>query len=376
MAISFDQANVFIRQLIRDQLYSSYVQVKPLLNVLAGSSVTGRDSLGDPQAPVIWGGAGIGRATLRRQSGSYQHEFKYQDAETDASAAVGLDGTTPVATVYGDDLVKKAAIRWTDFWAPLRIRKDRLDGAKSNLAVGSLMEDTVAMGFNKTLEKHQSELWTGTLTEAQQDAEVWATYLGVQHSCDGSGSDFYGGQDRAVHTALQGKEYAATALATAGAITASTTIPLLRMVRWMKTENTTGGLCNRWAGAGSLAITTGSLWNVMANEAEGQHTIYDRGQEVPGLQMARGSKFPVIVKDGTYITYDPDCPSGEFYLLTPEYWVYEVEAGNNFLIEEWQKKWLNDEGGSKYYYTQIHAKPRLTCYRPDLNVKITGLTVT
>lgn len=378
MAISYDQVNIWVRELIKPKLHSSYVQMKPLLYVLAGKTVANLDSLGDPQAGVVWGGAGIGRATMLQQAGSFNHRFSYQKTEADASSHVALDGATPTATVYGDDLVDNAETRWTDFWGPLRLRKDRLDAAISsgnNLRVASLTEAAVSMGFNRHLQKHQSELWTGTLTEAQQDLEVWPNYIGVQHTCDGSGTDFYGGKDRSSETELRGKEYTAGALATAGAIASGGTVPLLRMVRWLKSENTTGGVANRYAGAGDLAITTPSLWNVLANEAEGQHTIYDSQTQIPGMMLSRSMQYPVIKKDTTLITYDPDCPDGEFYLLSTDFWVFEVQKGNNFAIDEWQKKWLNDEGGAKYLYTQIHAKTRLTCYRPDLQVKITGLTV-
>jgi hypothetical protein len=374
MAINFDQVNVHVRQLIKKQLFSSFVQVKPLIWFLAGQSVQSLDTLGDPKSGAVFGGIALGQATMKTQAGSFQHEFRFQSAEPDASSHVTLDGSTPVSTVFVDDLMKKAATRWTNFMAPLRIRQHRLDAAKGDLAIGSLFEEAMAVGFNKSLEKHQTELWTGTLTEAQQDLEVWPTYLGLQHTCDGTGTDFYGGQSRATYDMLRGKEYAATALATAGAITASTTVPLLQMFRHMKTNNTVGGIANRYAGAGSLVITTPDLWNVLATEAEGKHTIFDSNTEVPGMMLHTGMKYPIIKKDTTFITYDPDCPSGELYQLTPEFWVYEVEKGNNFKVMDWKNKWETDEGGAYYVWNQIFAKARLTCHRPDLQIKITGLT--
>lgn len=376
MAINFDKVESHVRRLIKPTLYSFYVQSKPLLYVLAGSSIAAKDKLGDPNMGIVWGGAGIGRAKLKQQAGSYQHEFRFQSSQSDATESVGIDDSTPHATVFVDDLTEVAAIRWTDFWTAIRIRKDRLDAAKGDLAIGALIDDAMAFGFNRQLEKHQSDLWTGTLDEAGQNAEVWSTYLGLQHATDGTGTDFYGGKSRATFDQLRGKEYASTVLATNGAIAASSTKPLLRMFRHMKTDNASGGITNRYANAGSLAITTAALWNVLANEAEGNHTIYDSNTKIPGLMHDVGMKYPVIVKDTTMITYDPDCPSGEAYLLTPEFMVFEVEAGNNFVVEPFQKKWLNDEGGKKYVYAPIHAKTRLVSYRNDLNVKITGLTVT
>ncbi len=382
MSIDFDQANVHVRQLIKPKLNSSFVQTKPLIYFMAGQSIANLDGLGDPQmsekgaSGTIIGGAGIGQATLAMQQGSYQHEFRFQNEETDDAAHVGLageaDAATPVATKFGDDLMKKGAVRWTDFMAPLRIRSHRLDAAKGDLAVGALMEETVNMGMNKNLQKHQSQLWTGTLTEGQQDEEVWNTYLGVQHACDGSGGDFYAGQDRDTYTVLRGKEYTATALATAGG--ASGTVPLLKGIRIMRTDNTVGGIANRYSRAGSLCITTAAIWNVLANEAEGKYTIFDSPGSSPQFLKGVSAQFPMIIKDTTVITYDPDCPSGELYLLTPEFWVFEIDRANNFRIEPWQKKHLNDEGGERYVYTQIYAQTRLMCYRNDLQVKITGAT--
>jgi hypothetical protein len=256
--------------------------------------------------------------------------------------------------------------------APLRVRQNRLDAARGDLAVGALLEEVVNFGVNKNLQKHQSEMWTGTLTEAEQDEELWNTYLGLQHTVDGTGGDFYARLDRDTYTALAGKEYTATALATAGG--ASGTVPLLKGIRIIRTDNTVGGIANRYSQAGSLCITTAALWNVLANEAEGKYTIFDTPGSAPSFFKGVGAQFPMIVKDTTVITYDPDCPSGELYVLTPEFWVYEVDRANNFKIEPWQKKHLNDEGGQRYLYTQIYAQTRLTSYRNDLNVKITGCT--
>jgi hypothetical protein len=382
MAISFDQANVHVRQLIKPKIHSSFVATKPLLYFLAGQTVANLDGLGDPQmsekgaSGTMLGGAGIGRATLAMQNGSVQHQFRFQNEEADPAAHVGLageaDAATPVATKFADDLTKMGAVKWTDFMAPLRIRSHRLDAARGDLAIGALLEESVNYGVNKNLQKHQEQLWTGTLTEAEQDEEVWNTYLGLQHTVDGTGGDFYGGQDRDVNTVLKGKEYTATQLATAGG--ASGTVPLLKGIRIIRTDNTVGGIANRFSGAGSLCITTAAVWNTLANEAEGKYTIFDSPGSSPQFLKGVSAQFPMIVKDTTVITYDPDCPSGELYVLTPEFWVFEVDRANNFKIKPWQDKSLNDEGGEMYMYTQIYAQTRLLCYRPDLQVKITGCT--
>ena len=57
MTIDFDKVNSWVRNdLIAPQLFSSYVQSKPLLYFISGQNVIGLDKLGDPKAPGIFGG--------------------------------------------------------------------------------------------------------------------------------------------------------------------------------------------------------------------------------------------------------------------------------------------------------------------------------
>ena len=192
--------------------------------------------LGDPSMGTVLGGKAVGKATLRSQLGSYQHQVRYQSSEPDAASAVQLDDATPVASVFADDLVKQFATRWTEFDSPLRVREDRVEQAQGELQVRALLEEALDMGFNKHLKKHQSSLWTGTLTEAQQSAETWQDYIGIDHMTDGTGSDFYGGIDRSVETVLQGNEVTGTTLTAANVLESD--VINLRMIREVITTPT------------------------------------------------------------------------------------------------------------------------------------------
>lgn len=392
MTIDFDKVNSWVRNdLIAPQLFSSYVQSKPLLYFISGQNVIGLDKLGDPKAPGIFGGDptaktisrkspgavaffgdGVGKATVKKFIGSYERSWRFQSGETDEATAVGLDGNTPAATKYADDLVDRAATRWVDFWAPLSIRKDRVDAAKGDRnAIASIMEDAIAMGFNKTLQKHQSKLYTGTLTEAQQSNELWTDYLGLNHiTGDGVANtayNIYGGKSRTTFPQLRGNVVAS------GADLGSTVVTL-RIPRQVTLLPTLGGTYHSYANAGRLVITTPTLWEKLANDAGDKHRINYSGDKPFNHLLDVGSLFPVICKDNHYIVADPDCPSGCMYILTPEFFLFEIEGNNNFVIEPWSKEWLITKGGKKEMWTNIHAKTRLTCVRPDLQTVVTGLT--
>jgi len=371
MAIDFDQIETYVRRLVKKRLHSTYIQSKPLLFFIAGSRATNLDKLGDPKVGVILGGRNLGMAQREMLAGSYNHQVRYQKDETDDATVVTGAGSTPVASGFADDNIGLYETRWSHFFSPLKIRQSRLDNCKSNLMLASIVEEAVAMGMNKHLQNHQTELWNGSLNEAQQDAEDWGGYLGLTHAVDDgttSGYEFYGGVDRTVQTQLQSKLVAASSIAASG------TIIDLRMFRKVRTLNTFGGLANKAEDAGTLVITTGELWEKLANDAEGKHNIYDPMTTIPGVLNHTGMKYPVICKDQTKITYDEDCPAGTAFVLTPSTWVWEVQRGSNFKTEEWVKKYLTEEGGGYYRWTLLHTKARLTCTDPFLNVKITGLT--
>lgn len=378
MALQYEQVNTYVRRLIKPKLHSSYLKTRALLYFMAGAAATNLNRLGDPQMGVVFGGMNLGAAQRETLNGSYNHEFKFQKAKTDAGGTTTGNDPTPVATKNADENVALAGTRWVNFWHPLRISEAVMRAAKGDLAVGKVLEDAVGMGFQQALDKQQDSLWTGTLNAAQQDGREWPNHIGLTHTVsdgttDSSTYDPYGGQLRSVYSQLKANINTQSALQSAGAIPDKK--PTLSLIRQLRIINAYGGIANQNYRAGRLVITTPDLWNVLAVEAEGKHTIYDAGKEVPGVGMAVGFEYPIIKKDTTFITYDTSCPTGELYMLTPEVFTYELQAGGNYEIQPWVEKWQTEEGGAYYRWTQIHAVSRFTCEEPWLQTKVTGLTV-
>ena len=383
MAWNDDGINTYVRDLISPMLHSSYATTKPLLRLMAGPDASGLDKLGDPDFGVIIGGKNLGRAEKQMLNGSKVHKFRYQKAQTDTAENVLPGAATPAATGFAEDNVGTAGNKWVHFWNPIKIREDSVNDARNggspeatNLQIAAIVEEAVGQGFQRALEKQQAQLWAGTLTSAQQARDHgWEDYLGLVHQVsDGTstGETDYthiGNVDRTAETELKAKVNLAADLVTAGIMTATDNVTL-DVLRWLKINNTYGGVTNKYAGAGNLAITTPAQWLKLADDAD-SNQVFSVGKL--GDVGMDGFKYPVIQADNTLVTYDPDCTSGCLYLLCTDHWVFEVQSGSNFQVEPWQEKWRNEEGGEYYRWTQIHAKTRLTCTRPDLQVKITGL---
>jgi hypothetical protein len=379
--------NNYVKRKIMRQLHSSYVQYKAILFFMAGGRVVNLDKLGDPKAPVIIGGASMGQAEMMRLNGSYNHQFRYQTAQTDAPAVVTAS-STPAATGFADDNVGQAETRWSHFSNALKVRQSRVDAAKGDLEIASIIDEAMGMGWQRALEKHQTMLWTGTLTSNQQDAEDWISNIGLKHwvsdgvdaSGSSSGGDVLGSDesdyatvarvDRTTHTQLKATVLHANRLVANGVL--ADTKPRLALFRKVRITNSLGGVANKRADAGRCVITGPDLFNVLADEAEGKYQIHQTS--IPGFAIG-GFKFPVIQYGNILITYDPDCPEGEWYQLTPESFLFEIQAGSNFVVEPWTKEWLVKEGGGYYQRTQIRAKTRFTCREPWLQVKGVGFTV-
>lgn len=376
MALRYATILTYVERLVMRNLRSSFVASNPLLYFMAGSAADNLDRLGNPKMGVILGGANLGQAQRQQLDGSYNYQFRFQKDQTDVATAVTGAESTPVASKFADDNVALADFRWTNYWCPLKVRQSRLDAAKGDSAIGSIVEEAFGMAFQQHVTKMQSSLWTGTLTESQQDSEEWADHIGLTHIVDDgttTASKYYGGQDRTQYQHLKANLIAQSTLQSAGVLTDKK--PTLSLLRTLRISNTYGGLANKNPKSGRLVITTPDLWEVLAKEAESKHTIYETGQKVPGQLSSIGVQYPVIVKDTTMITYDPSCPSGELYLLTPESFVFQVQSGANFKAAPWQKKWEIEEGGGYYSWTNIHSKTRLMCLDPFLQTRVTGLTV-
>jgi hypothetical protein len=377
--------HTYARSLISSQLYTSFSTVRPLFSLLAGKSREGLSRLGDPKFGAFVGGSGLmGMGTRALMTGARMHEFRFQKAQTDAATSVGDEteaaGETPTASSFAEDNIGTAGIVWSEFRAPLKIREDSIQDAmeegsqdRRQVKIASLIEEAVSQGFQRELDKLQSRMWDGTLTAAQQSstAQKWSDIIGLDHTVsDGSKTGetsftIYGTVNRTVETTL-----ASTVLEDPATTFGSTAIKL-KWFRQLKYDNDVAGIANKTSGAGDLAITTPALWMALADQVDERHVFYDTS--IPQIGMA-GFKNPVIVYDGTVIAFDPDCQSGQVYLLTSDSWVYEVHRQENFKMQDWVKKHETEEGGEKYRWSNISAKSRLVCREPWAQAKVTNAT--
>lgn len=387
--------NTYVRDLIKPVLHSSYTKSKPLMAWLIGQTATGKDRLGDPNVGALFGGMDLGIGEKSEINGSITHKFRYQKGQTDAAEVKGSDDVdTPTAGSFAEDNVGTAGVNWTHHWNALKVREDSIlnamNGGASDemtrLKIASVMEEAVGMGFQRTLEKQQAQLWAGTLSSAQQafSTQTWADYIGVTHWCDDGGT--YGtvaGVDRTVEQELKAFTLNSTQLNNSAVLT----LRSLRLARlggsynsytdgpYYWNGNDTAGPRSRHNRAGWFVITTPALWEKLANDVSLSSTSLDRFNHdgIPAFEQV-GFTNPVLKVDDMTVVFDYDCPSGEVYLLTPEFWTFEIQKGANFAIEPWTKKHNTEEGGAFYRWTTIHTKSRLTCRRPDLQVKLEAMT--
>lgn len=385
MAWIQENVDTYVKTLISPTLHSDYTVSKVLLAILAGQDVQSKDRLGDPQNGVTFGGRKLGRARKASLNGSYNHEFRYQKSQVDAPSTVDRAGATPTASGFAEDNVGTAETRWNQKMGPVKLRQDTLDEARDvggkmgKIKIADAMEEAISFTLQRMLEDKQADLWTGTLTVAQQNSRKWDNLIGVQHACDDGVADStfinYGRVDRTVETELKGTVNAAADLVTNGHL-ASTKVEL-GLIRKIGNTSSIGGpnLKSTGAGVHDLVITTPDLWNVMADEADDESVIH-RSDKMPPALAVHGFQNPIIMKDNTLVIFDTDCPSGEMYNLSTRSWLYEVQGGHNWKLAPFRKKWEHEEGGEYYQWSNLDVKDRLTCVEPGMQVKTTGLTTT
>ena len=378
MAWKEENINAYVRDLIRPHLHSSFVAHKPLIAILMGADKANLDRMGDPKLGMFLGGRNIGIGERNMLAGSKTHSFRYQKSQTDVATVVQAGAATPTSSGFAEDNVGTLGVNWTHFWNPLKIREDTISniqnggtghGENSNIQIARVLEEAVAFGFQRSLEKQQAKLWAGTLTSAQQDFDVqtWADYIGVTHWVDnGATYDTIGGVDRTVHTQLKAVQNAVGGV-DFGDGNGEVNIRGLRQLRLLDTY---GAVRKKRANAGTLVITTPAIWEGLANAADLRNQINSNSIR-PFAET--GFKNPYVEVDDMIITWDHDCPAAELYMLTPDSWVFELQAGSNFNVEPWTEKWRSEEGGDYYRWTQIHAKSRLICREPWLQMKCTGV---
>jgi hypothetical protein len=376
---------------IRSELLSRFAQANPLFFMLSGKTpginadylFRQRKNPAENWSKGISMGGGL--TPLAQRAGRINSPtvfLRYQTAEPDGVTNVGPGEATGTATVDADDLIGMAPVKWRKIAQfPLEVKQDTIDDAKSSTGVSDPLVEAAAMSANVVVNTQQSEFWTGTLTQAQQQAQRWHTKLGIRHWVDdGVTYQYVCGLDRTLsgNESLKANVYTAAGLVTAGDM--SSTTPDLSLIRTLKIKDSAGGtslkaVCNKDARAGDLCIVDPAVFLVFAQAVDGAQTRWlDAGEKVPGIGHTYGFQYPVIMYDNTLVTYDPSCPSGELYLLTSGTWHYEIAPGYNYAVTKWNNDWEVTRGGVMKRWANTLLRDRLYPNRIDLNTKVTGLT--
>jgi hypothetical protein len=380
MAFVKTALDVFLRRKVWPKITSNVSKTKPVMAMIVGGQVEELDKLGDPNTGMMLGGRDLmGEATRIITSQNETHEVVFQDDITDVAAAITYRGSLSASTKFAEDSFTSMAFKWSDYWAPFKFGQHSIEVANNDqLKIQSILELSLQQAAQQLLDQVNEDMWTGALTEAQQVAAsnaLWPNVIGLQQAVDdglsGTPVKFYGGVDRSTATGkpeIQGYTILAASLP-------DTKVRLNLIRRAKMVGDGTTGLCDTYAGAGTFAVTTATLFNTLMEEAEDRNIrVIDGG--VPELGM-EGFKQPMIQYGTTYITYDVECPSGEMYVLTPRSWVFEVSPGANFQLDgNIVENWKVVEAGGYYNWGRLHAKVRLVCREPHLQLKYTGLTAT
>ena len=217
------------------------------------------------------------------------------------------------------------------------------------------------------MKKVNTSLFSGTLTEAQQNATRWDDLLGIEHVMDNSTNPFYGRVSRTIETNLKSTPIVA------GTDTDTTAIELgLIDVVNDGNANISGRASRSEDGKGcNLHLVHPKLFQPLREEAAGLHQI--QVPSIPGNNMG-GARKPAIHYGDNWITYDEDVTNTEMHSLRLEDWILEIDPRYNFQPQGFKLKSENEEGGEFYEWSLIHAKLRLSCRRPWLQVKTTALT--
>ena len=403
MAWIRENVDALVRSIITPTLFSSYTSYNPLIAVLMGRSAEQLDKIGNPTSGVVLSGAPIHSGTQMLLSGSQYHEFRYQKDQLADAAYVGLPGTniasivggstgqTPASSKFAEDLVGTSKHAWTQRMVPVSIRQDTIDnannagGSMGNILIANAVEEAYGFAYQNMVNDLSTQLWTGTVTLANQANAKWTNYLGIDHAVsdgtdksggtgdDDSAYDGYGAVDRTVETELASNHVGADD------ICASSTTADLGIIRKLKHESggTGWNAINHKAvgpGVADLAITTPAIFLKLAEEMEaGNQKEVDATRVVDFF--GEGFTTPVLNKDGVMITYDPNCPAGKLYLLSTRSWYFEVHNKHNFATTPLVEDWKNNYQGGYYQWSLIDLKSRLVCKEPWLQAKVVNLTV-
>jgi hypothetical protein len=372
MAYVREGINAHVREMIERELLSSFIQFQPILYFLGLANQERAQNLGTPNTPAVFGGANMTPNQIEQTLGSMGHHFRYQKSEPNDGDNLTFGGVTPVASSNADEDMGTSETRWTHIQEPLRINKHAMEMARGESAIGALVDESMSTRWNRFIKRIAVGIWNGTMTAAQQNDNLWSTFLGLTHSL--TANNTYGRVDRAVETELN-------PLVLNAATQLPSTVINLDINRKVNVgfRDTLGATISGLAqkspnGMGAnLFVTTPALWNELADQADGRTNIVHSGIEG---HFASGFRFPIIEHDNVWYTWDPNCPAGVLVGLNLDTWVLEVQQGHNFIFTGFTDKSRTEEGGQYYEWGAFDAMLRLTSRAPYLNCRITGLTTT
>ena len=370
MAYVREGLSAYVRESFQRKLENPFARFRPWLSFLSLVSVERLTKLGRPNTAAGFGDlSGLGRGELRRLGHGTGMHFNFVKYEPNDGATLSHRGSTPVATVFGEDNAGMMETRWSHYVEPMRIGKSSLDDATGPSAIMSIMDNTTSITMERLLKRGNDDLLSGTLTAAEQNLVRWPNLLGVTHLL--TADNTYGRVDREVETSLNPVVIDASDTA----VLADRLIDLDLIDKINHGNGAIVGRAQKSAdGQGcNLHVVHPKLWQVLRVEAQGMYAI-----QIPGspTNAAVGAKRPAIRYGDNWITYDDDLPQTEMYSTRIEAWILEVDPRYNFVPQKFVLKSDVEEGGEFYEWSNIHAKLRLTNRQPWLNVRTTNLQIT
>ena len=350
------------------QLLNPFAKFRTFVYYLGSQNQERKTRLGRPNTTAVFGDlSGMGRGERAKLARSTEHHFRYRKAEASAPAVPGVAyrGAMPQASAFAEDNRGTAATRWTHFAEPVKIGKHSLDHASGASEVRSITEEAAQETMEDLLKRINDRLINGTRTQAEQNATVWQDLLGVAHVL--TQNNYYGRVDRSDITTMNPINI------TAGTDISSTIIELSNIdVVNDGNANIQGRAQRSGDGKGcDLHIVRPNLFAALKEEASGTYDIAYNG--IPG-HAGVGADMPAIKYGRNWVVYDEDVPSGEMWSLRLKDWLLEVDPRYNFVPQPFKLKSAQEEGGEHYEWSLVHAVMRLTCRRPWLQAKTTGLT--
>lgn len=380
MAYAREGLATYCQDNLQKTLHDANVRLEPILYVF-GINKENMAKLGTPTGGAVFGGAKkmFGSAKMQQISGSKDIQHRYLTSRRD-DGGMESDPTesTKTASTFDARNTGTTEFRWSVMSEPAKVEKHALDCAKGKWEVASVMEEATQITNSTAISRFASYLWNGTLTAGQQNGDAnkpWPNVLGIKHVMDATTYTTYGRVTRAGVAALTPLSIdSTTALASTDV---SLDLGNKINVGFTGQDSTEFvGLYNKGDDMVSqpgvnVCVTTPTLWNDLKSQAE------DKGQIVRNGAVdyfESGANFPFFSHDGIVYLFDRRCPSGEAYFFNLDTWLLEIREGGNFQWQDWTAKDQTEEGGGEYLWSRLRVVPRLSCVRPDLNARVTGLT--